>query len=173
MLEKYGSERFEKDEQEWYRSVWCEELLITGWKRMWNPLDPSLGWQANRFGMPPEIRSRVERFELARWIEVGYARRPNRTQAHKDLGLALLANGWSTQTIMYALFGKYQNPKAALEQFRQKNGRLNLSTFMCPGPQSDLLGVSWETLECLYKLLKTSSVAQCSAEVSASLLRNF
>lgn len=37
-----GESTFLKDKTKWYHTIWCEDLRVQGWQRMWNPLDPSL-----------------------------------------------------------------------------------------------------------------------------------
>ncbi len=31
-----------QDKDDWYHNTWCEEFLVQGWGRMWNPLDTGL-----------------------------------------------------------------------------------------------------------------------------------
>lgn len=37
-----GEVDFLQKKEDWYNYIWCEELRVGGWKRLWNPLDPSL-----------------------------------------------------------------------------------------------------------------------------------
>jgi hypothetical protein len=148
-----GEEEFLRNREDWYRYVWCEELSVQGWRRMWNPLDSSRPYCIKPHAVSGDQRPILQRFELARLISEGERMRREMKVGSYYSACGIFGNevmGYYVDEIGCALLAKFEDPKQACELFKNRERELPESNplriridYVC----AELLGLSFELID--------------------------
>lgn len=143
-----GTASFLQNMDEWYHCVWCEERLVDGWRRMWNPLDRSLP-TVKDFKLSDETRRLVQRFELARLIDEG-----EQMRRHEDFGYFFpnviaphSSRKWCVNEIGCSLLAKFKDAQKAHDAFCSRLNSLPRGRVRESHASAELLGLPTELVD--------------------------